>query len=199
MGKSLLGALGAIAAISIRLIEKNRSDKRKRTNNVAPKKQIDRKVIIYRIIYFFSIIIAICGTGSLIKLTIFPSKPEIAIANLKDSDSVEQTTILEGTYKNISKNEKIWVFINSLEVNRYYPQNTFAELDANGNWSSLAYFGQERDTGKKFKIIIVLVNEDAIIQILNYLKDAVNKNDYSGMEKIPENAVIYVQKIVIRK
>jgi hypothetical protein len=107
--------------------------------------------------------------------------------------------MLEGSYKNISKNEKIWIFINSLEVNRYYPQNTYAELDASGNWSSLTYIGQERDSGKRFKIIVVLVNEDAESKIQTYLQNAVNKNDYSGMEKIPEEVEIYVQKIVKRK
>jgi membrane protein CcdC involved in cytochrome C biogenesis len=72
----IVALIGAITAIIVRLIEKNRSDKRGR-KLVAPPKKMDKKTLIYRILFFISILIAICGTGSLIKLSLFPSKPEI--------------------------------------------------------------------------------------------------------------------------
>lgn len=83
-------------------------------------------------------------------------------------------------------------------VNRYYPQNSYAELDANGKWSSLVYFGQDNDRGRKFEVIVVLAKSDVIQEIENYLKVARDKQDWSGMEKLPENAVIYERKIVTR-
>lgn len=195
----IVALIGTLPAIIIKLLENNRSNKSKSSSQDEHSKQINKKTRIYRILFLVSILIAVCGTVPLIKLTIFPSKLEISLSNVNDSTIVEQTTTLEGTYKNITKDEKIWVFINSLEVNRYYPQNTSAELDANGNWSSLTYFGQEKDSGKMFKIIVVLVNKDAVSQIQTYLKEAINKKDYQGMAEIPNKAVIYVQKIVKRK
>lgn len=149
--------------------------------------------------YYLCIVIAIISMGLLIKLIAFPYEKKVSIIYPKTNGFVEQTALIEGTHKHISKNEKLWIFINPINTNRYYPQNSFSVLDANGKWSTLVYLGQKNDVGKKFEIIAVLVKKDAIKEIKQYLIEANNKQDWAGMEKIPENALIYERIFVIRK
>jgi hypothetical protein len=194
----VVAIIGPLVAFGVKLIDR-RLNKRYQLTAKTPRDKKDRKTFFIRIAYFFSILIALVGVGLLYKQIVYPSTPEISITFPKNNDSIEQTTRVEGTFKNVRNQDRVWVFINPIDVFRYFPQNSFADLDANGTWTSLCYFGQDRDTGKKFEIIVVLLEKEAIKQVQNYLKDSKNRQDWSGMKGIPENSIIYERKIVVRK
>ena len=194
----IVALIGSITTIAIRLIE-IRSRKKETSEDKTTSVKRNRKNSIIRMVYVLGIIMIFGGAASFIKIVAFPVKPEISMTYPVSNDTIEQTVRVEGLFKNIPKNEKIWIFIKPLEINRYYPQNAFAEIDAKGNWSSVVYLGQENDNGEKFEIITTLVDDQAIRQINAYLKEAMNKQDWAGMKNITDNSIVYERRLVIRK
>ncbi len=190
--------IGSITTIAIRLIEIGHRKREASEDNITIVKK-DRKNVIVRMVYFLGIIMILGGAAAFIKIAAFPVKPEISMTYPISNDTIEQTIRAEGAFKKIPANEKIWIFVKPLEINRYYPQNSFAEIDAKGNWSSVVYLGQENDRGKKFEIITALVDVQAINQINAYLKEAINKQNWTGMENITDNSIVYERRLVIRK
>ena len=194
----IVALIGSITTIAIRLIE-IRSRKKETSKDKATSVKRDRKNSIIRMVYVLGIIMILGGVASFIKIAAFPVEPEISMTYPVGNDTIEQTIRAEGVFKKIPKSRKIWIFVKPLEINRYYPQNSFAEVDAKGNWSSVVYLGQENDSGKKFEIITALVDVQAINQINAYLKEAINKQDWTGMENITDNSIVYERRLVIRK
>jgi len=182
--------ISSLSAIICKIIDK--------TKRKYPEKNTKTKIP--NILFILSFIVAISSVGTLIYLQ-FLSKhtPDIVINYPTDNEYVEKTIVVKGRYKNISKNEKIWIFIYPLKINHYYPQNTSAELEANGKWSSLIYVGQDNDIGQRFNIVAILANKNSTIEIEDYLRTAKDKQDWYGMEEIPEGALKFQTITVVRK
>ena len=128
-----------------------------------------------------------------------PKESVVRITYPSDGATVEIREIVRGTSQNIPKEQAIWVVIYPHEVNRYYPQDYPADIQANGYWSSLAFFGSEKDTGKKFDVVVVLANKDAQDTFNAYLKKGKEEKSWPGLERLPEGAVIYDRITVTRK
>lgn len=128
-----------------------------------------------------------------------PVKTEIKITYPSEGATVQQTESVKGTSQAIPDGHTIWVVVFIPTIGRYYPQNYPASAQPNGNWSSIAYLGVEKDAGLRFEILAVLANHNAQAAFNNYLKDARDKKSYPGLEQLPKEAVIYDRITVTRR
>lgn len=122
--------------------------------------------------------------------------PEVKITYPYDGATVEIREMIRGTSQRIPKGQVIWV---AAYLDRYHPQNYPADVQANGDWSSLAFIGIEEDIGKKFDIIAVLADKKAQDTFNAYLIQARDTKTWSGLERLPEGALIYDRITVTRK
>lgn len=125
--------------------------------------------------------------------------PEIVITEPFEGVKVEQIQPVKGTSQYLPDDNVIWIVIFIPSVGRYFPQNFPADIQANGEWSSVAYIGQQGESGLDADIVAVLANKDAQDSFNAYLSDAKDKNDYPGIQQLPNGAVIYHRRSVVRK
>jgi hypothetical protein len=125
--------------------------------------------------------------------------PEIRIREPISGGEVELKTTIKGISQNLPAGSVIWIVIYLPLTNRYYPTNEAAVVQVNGEWSALAQFGQEGETGLKADVIVVLANQDVQDAFIAYLTKAIADNDYPGMEGLPLGDIVYDRISVTRK
>lgn len=106
---------------------------------------------------------------------------------------------VEGDYENLPDGQVVWVFVFSHASGRYYPQNNAADLQPKGRWTSLTYFGVETDHRQTFSALAVLANPKGQTFIKNYLATARDRNDWPGMDRLPEGVTEYDRVKVVRR
>jgi hypothetical protein len=126
-------------------------------------------------------------------------KAIVKITRPTEAGLVDQTEMIRGTSKGIPAGNQIWVVVFVQKVGRYYPQNQAADIQANGNWYSIAYIGIPADVGLKMDIIAVLADQQGQAAFAQYLQQAREKTDYAGLEKLPTGITVYDRISVIRK
>lgn len=107
--------------------------------------------------------------------------------------------VIKGTSQALPAGTAIWVFVFIPHVGRYYPQNNPVDMQVNGEWSSVAFIGQETDAGMKADIVAVVADKSAQQAIFSYLQNARDTQNFAGLERIPEGALIYDRITVERK
>ncbi len=146
------------------------------------------------------IAIALVNTGILgVRLLRPPSPTEVAITYPTNFAQAEQREVIRGTFEGLPEKTVIWVVLFIPDVGRYYPQNQPADLEANNRWSSLAYLGVPSDTGKRFDILAIVADTEAQNAFNAYLADARARNNWAGLEALPQGARIYARITVTRK
>jgi hypothetical protein len=133
-----------------------------------------------------------------------PTPTPVLTTNVKITDPAEGATVdlaqlVKGTSQRIPDNHLVWVVVFVHKVNRYYPQNQSADIQAGGDWASMSSIGQPRDVGLKFDLIAVLADKDGQTAFNKYLVDARDRNDYAGLERLPNGATIYDRLSVTRR
>jgi hypothetical protein len=124
---------------------------------------------------------------------------DVKITSPVEGAKVDQRETVKGTSQEIPNGSVIWVAVFLPTVGRYFPQNQPAVIQAHGEWSSLAYIGQQSESGLKADIIAIVADKSTQDKFNNYLQDAKDKQNYAGLEQIPEGAKIYQSVSVIRK
>lgn len=128
-----------------------------------------------------------------------PTVVTLQISQPIEGAKINQTETVKGNSQNIPAGSVIWIVVFLPSTGRYYPQNFPADVQANGDWTSLCYIGQANDSGLKAEFIVVLADKSAQDAFNAYLQDAKDKNDYSGLERLPAGATIYQRISVTRK
>lgn len=149
-----------------------------------------------------SVILVACRDRDILPLpspTASPVTTEVKISEPADGATVAQTERVKGTSRNVPDGKVVWIVAFVHAVGRYYPQNYPADVQANGDWSSLAYLGVATDVGLKFDIIAVLADKNIQAAFNNYLKDAKDKQSYPGLDQLPKGTLIYDRITVTRK
>lgn len=126
-------------------------------------------------------------------------KPAVKITEPIEGAIVETKQMVRGTSRGVPTGQAIWVVVFVHDVTRYYPQNQFADVQANGGWSSMTSIGIPTDVGLKFDLIAVLADSEGRTAFNNYLINAKNKNDYPGLEQLPPGVTVYDRISVTRK
>lgn len=192
LAASLVALINLVIAI-INLIKKNRSDAR--SSNLEEKALL----IKWKRWFWISLSVFILLIALILWQPWVDKTTEIKITNIAEGDSVIIDVMVKGTSKYIPKDHKIWMVIFSHPVNRFYPQNEPADMHVNGNWSSRCYIGIKEDVEKRFDLLAILVDKDIQKNFMEYIKEAKDKEDWSGLEEIPDNAKVYQRITVIRK
>jgi hypothetical protein len=123
----------------------------------------------------------------------------IKITYPTEGSKVEQIETVKGSSQAIPDGSVIWLVVFVPSVGRYFPQNRFADMLANGTWTSVVYIGQPGESGLKADVVAVLADKDAQAAFDGYLKNAMDKQDYPGLEQLPEGAVQHVRVSVVRR
>jgi len=127
------------------------------------------------------------------KFITFPGENiKIKINYPSENGTVSFTEIVKGENKiTLTDNQKIWVIVFPLLANKYYPQKE-VDLQENGIWSTVAYFGMiDRGVGEKFKVIVALVDSDANNILEDYMTNAKKNNKWDGMDDLPKGTKTY--------
>jgi hypothetical protein len=132
-------------------------------------------------------------------LTQTPVITDVKIIQPISGAKVDQTVTINGTSQNIPDGSAIWVVIYLPAVRRFFPQNLPAVMMVNGNWSSVISIGQVNEPGLMASVMAVLADKSTQDSFNLYLQEAINKNDYPGLEKLPAGALIYQEINVERK
>ena len=123
----------------------------------------------------------------------------VKITQPAEGTKVEQTEMVKGTSQRIPSEQVIWVVVFVHKVGRYYPQNNPADVQPSGDWASVTYIGVQADVGLKFDLIAVLADKEAQSAFNKYLVDARDKNNYIGLQQLPNGATIYDRVSTTRK
>lgn len=119
-----------------------------------------------------------------------PSSPSGKITEPANNAQVDtKDVIVSGTVKNIPSGSKVWLVVKIVKVNRYFPQDNPADVMTSGSWTSQIIVGQDTDHDLNAQIFLVAANADAQNAFNAYLVNARNKNDYAGLEEIPDGAI----------
>ena len=124
---------------------------------------------------------------------------EVEITYPYDAANVEIREKVLGTSQKIPEGQAIWIIVYPYLVDRYYPQNNSADVQANGDWTSLTSIGIEEEVNRKFDIIAVLADKRAQDAFNAYLIQANDTDTWPGLERLPEGATIYDSITVTRK
>jgi hypothetical protein len=164
---------------------------------------------VYGVLILLSfVLLASCkGEVSVPKGSVSPDVPKSSaeVKNIKIDYPVNDAIVtLAETIKGSSQlelnNKKIWIIIFPLLANKYYPQDRAVDMQVDGRWSSVAYIGEkDRSSGEKFDIIAVVVDEGAQKTFSNYINASKVKNEYLGLDMLPEGAQVYDRITVTRK
>jgi hypothetical protein len=127
---------------------------------------------------------------------------KVEITNPQNEATISKSIDIEGTSKDISVGQDLWIMIYPHGANRYYPQDKHdlpIVTMANGDWSAQANIGSDADSGLEFKIFAVLADEKANKAIIDYLDQCKLNGSWLGMEKLPDGAMLYDEVSVTRK
>ncbi len=207
------GVSTIISAIIIHISRSKESENEQPTGKKSGDKQLKgennkhtpRKIKVLKYIMFLSLIILI--VDSMVIFNSFTaespttkiSTTEVKITHPYDGAYVEIVEMVRGTSQKIPEEEVIWIVIFPHIVGSYYPQNDPADVQTNGEWSSLISIGIEEDVDKEFDILAVLADKNAQYTFNAYLGEAKGKETWPGLQKLPEGASIYDRITVTRE
>lgn len=201
MEKIINGTIGLITAItaligSVAALLKAISDYRKNRQKKVEGGIHKAPVIIHskKKIYFFGILLLFISI-SIFTLRFINNSTYIEINYPNNNSFVTINETVRGTSENIPINKSIWIVIITLSPERYFPNHTPVQKNENGEWSSEITIGSSADDGKEFYIATYMLDSIAVKE----LKNNFNRIDFDGLERMPNNAVLYNKIIVKRK
>ena len=127
----------------------------------------------------------------------------VTLTTLQDSQTVPCENLARGTYSPDVIGH-IWpvVYI----AGRFHPQDEGGKAPSmvNGTWYGTVRFGNCNaaptvDRGKVFQLIIVVADEQANKEFVDYLDSAKQAESWPGLETLPEGAPEYIRILVTRK
>lgn len=110
-------------------------------------------------------------------------KPNIKITSHSDGGIVNPTETVEGESKNIPLRAKIWLVVYSYSDQMFYPHLMAAVIENSGKWINYEIsIGSSIDSGKKFDIVPLLLDENSLIEFQNYVSNA----ERHGLTRLPQ-------------
>lgn len=137
--------------------------------------------------------------GALALASCIPAETTIVIVKPTEDAKVDQFLTVDGESQLLPDGSVIWVVVFLPRTGMYYPQNDPAAMQANGEWTAVAYIGQENESGLAADVIAVVADKSAQNAFRSYLSEARDKQNYPGMASLPSGAVIYDRVRVVRK
>ena len=125
------------------------------------------------------------------------------IISPQEGDKVSWMTSIEGTFSSESEYKKKhpWIVVQPIKSPKYHPQTSGIQIQANHKWNAVAYIGEsdEKNSGEKFLIHLVLADETASLEIERYIKEATLTNSWDGLDPLSLNLDIAMSISVYRR
>jgi len=127
------------------------------------------------------------------------------MVGVRDGDRVGFANVLNLAYQPIGyalpAGHAAWIVVFAHRFPRFHPQTEPARKVATGRWVVTAYVGKspEEDIGGKFDLLLVLADSSASSQFRSYLDKAAQKQNWPGLDRLPDGAHIVQTVTVFRK
>lgn len=132
-------------------------------------------------------------------VALWPHATVISITAPSDGATVDIIAPVHGTAANVPAGQAIWIVVYANNADRYYPQETVIDLQANGQWSTHSHLGVNASKGETFDIMVVLADKQVQDTFNNYLANSRSQQDFSGLPTLPRGVVIYDSVTVTRR
>lgn len=125
----------------------------------------------------------------------------VQILNLKEGDPVEHTQEVRAVAAGFPDGVEFWVVVQPLLAPQYHPQPGPVARSADGQFLSVAYFGESalKASGEKFILLIVSASSTGGQAFRNYLSQAKSRGTYPGLPGLPAGTQPTAQITVVRK
>jgi len=116
---------------------------------------------------------------------------EAKFTNPTNGAVVLKNASVELSLRNISAGN-LWICVYPIEVKRFYVQDKryLITEDMTGHFYTRAFVGNDNEWSSKFKLLAVVANDSANYAIIEYLTKSNTMDSWSGLEKLPEGALI---------
>lgn len=115
--------------------------------------------------------------------------------NIEVDSGFSQFT-LRGQSNDIPRSERLWVFSHPLEANRYFPFQSHASVEVDGDWSSSGRIGPIDKPNITYEFLVIGADEDALYLINNYLAKSNETQQYLGFSSLSDSFNIYSKREV---
>ena len=117
-----------------------------------------------------------------------------------DGARVPQKTAVEGGYSDAEAKSDLWLVVQPVESPYYHPQPGPIPKDKNGQWRGVIYVGEPgKNSGEEFLVFLVTTNPASSHIITEYLRESADKNEWLGLQTMPEGATSIDSVKVVRK
>lgn len=114
--------------------------------------------------------------------------PSAVITDPATGAYVDRVARVAGTSSDIDDPTRVMLIVYWPDGRRYYPAAEPLDFEANGDWSGRASVGQGGDSGVGFDLILVLNDDRAQRQLMDYLEPVVAGGSAPGITDLPEGA-----------
>lgn len=117
---------------------------------------------------------------------------EAKFANPTNDAVVLKNVSVDLSLRDISAGQNLWICVYPIEVKRFYIQDKryLITEDMTGHFYTRAFVGNDNEWSSKFKLLAVVANDSANYAIIEYLTKSNTMESWSGLEKLPEGALI---------
>jgi hypothetical protein len=123
--------------------------------------------------------------------------PEVKITYPSNTAAVNIQETVTGTARNVPEGQKLWILVYPPAANKFYPQSQNVNI-VSEEWSTPIGIGTKDNVGEIFDIVAVLADQKAQEELTNYINTGVKNNSWSGMDSIPDGALVYDKITVTR-
>lgn len=121
--------------------------------------------------------------------------PEIQITYPLNTAKIQEN--IQGTARNIPEGQTAWLLIYPHTAYKYYPINKLDIRDE--KWSCPAQFGETKDVGTQFDIVVMLADQEAHEELANYLETCIETKTWPGIMTLPAGVKEYARVTVTRE
>ena len=178
----ITGVFGLITAIVAAYINKGKKEPLK--YKLQKTERLLRKTL-------FVLIVIVLVLSSLLAWSFYRPVPSAAFVRITyplENAYVNLNETIQGVSQNVPQDQEIWIVV-YLDGYRYYPAETLAAVQSNGDWSSFVWIGEQKDVGRSFYIYAVAADKNAQNSFNAYVTESINTGIWPGLKNLPEGAL----------
>lgn len=129
------------------------------------------------------------GTAVMREIDIVRTTPDIYITSPQDKFQITMRQAVKGIARGMGSDSTLFTVIYSHNARIYYPKRVYDILPS-GEWAQTLYFGEEQDTGRKFKLLLIIAKGDTAEYLENYISECEVNQSWTGMLELPDDVLI---------
>ena len=114
---------------------------------------------------------------------------------------VPRKVAVEGWYSEAEVISDLWLVVQPVESPYYHPQPGPIPKDKDGQWRGVVYVGESSRTniGEEFLVFLLTTTPAASQVFTSYLRDSTRRNEWFGLQTLPNGATSIDSVKVVRK